>query len=59
MTESLVRPLAVTAHSTEERTALAHLRGECHNSDDCPVCDAFADGVHYGRHRAIHQVACG
>lgn len=30
----------ITANTPEEIAALGHIRGWCHNSDECPICKA-------------------
>lgn len=48
-------PRPLTTASNEERAALHHLRGDCHDSGICPVCKAYVSG----RREALRQVAEG
>lgn len=45
--------------TADEKVALAHLRGHCHDGAICPICRAFEQGRVYGAQEAITQVAAG
>jgi hypothetical protein len=48
-------PRPLVAGTPEERAAVHHLRGDCHDSGVCPVCQAYVSG----RREALRQIAEG
>ncbi len=49
----------LTANTTAEWDAIAHLRGWCHNMLACPICAAEQAGYARGRDAAITEIAEG
>lgn len=40
-------------------TCAAHLRGDCHDSSICPICQAEQSGITLGKRMATDAIACG
>lgn len=52
-------PRPVTANTPEERVALQHLRGDCHDGTVCPICKAWVNGRTFGAREAVREIAEG